>query len=171
MRDISIAFWTYLLPITSTRAFRVGIVIFLLFIGVIGLGFMIGFFASNASEAMLSGLRMFLVVPGLPVAAILFSEMALRDGIRQRTLLYPLLGPVPRTTMAVVRTLVTAALLVIGLSLLLLVVFALQRGEGGFPARELMAVLLGSFAYMGLFGLVHLVSRRGLIGHGNLQCF
>ena len=65
--------------------------------------------------------------------------------------------------MAVVRTLVTAALLVVGLSLLLLVVFAFQRGEGGFPARELMAVFFGSFAYMGLFGLVHLVSRRGLI--------
>jgi hypothetical protein len=95
--------------------------------------------------------------------AILLSEIPLRDGIRHRTLLYPLLGPVPRVTLAVVRTLATAVLLAAAASVLTVAVRLLQGQVTALLGRELLAVWLGAGAYIALFGVVNLVTRRGLI--------
>jgi hypothetical protein len=89
--------------------------------------------------------------------------MPLRDGIRQRTLLYQLLGPAPRPVLAVVRTLMTSTLLAAGACALMLATRILGgAGLADYP-RETLAMVLGSFAYTGLFGLIHMIGRRGLI--------
>jgi hypothetical protein len=161
--SVSTAFWTYVLPITTARAMRIGVVLVVLFIlSAIGL-FMSGLLSEEFREHSLTALRHFLVMVGVPVGAVLLSEIPIRDGITHRTLLYPLLGPVSRTTLALVRFAVTGLVLAAGASVLL-VLIRLLLGEGlGFLPRELLSVSLGSFAYVALFGLMHLYNRRGLI--------
>jgi hypothetical protein len=160
---ITTAFWTYIIPMTGTRAWRIGVVLTVLFAAVIVLMYFGGFLASYFFEEALRGMRHFLIMVAVPVGAILLSEIPIRDGITHKTLLYPLLGPVPRTTLAVVRIVVTGAILAVGSSLLLFLIRALL-GEGfGFFPREMASVFLGSFAYVALFGLIHLYNRRGLI--------
>jgi hypothetical protein len=160
---ISTAFWTYVIPMTATRAMRVGVVFFVLFVATVVLLFMSGFLLSWLGTTALVGMRHFLVMVGVPVGAVLLSEMPIRDGIEHRTLLYPLLGPVPRATLAWVRIVVTGAILVLAVGGALVLIRLLLRDGFDLMPRELLAVTLGAFAYVGLFGLVHLVSRRGLI--------
>lgn len=160
---VATAFWTYVIPMASTRAMRIGLVLFVLFVAVVLLAFVSGQLASGLVFDLLYGMRHFLIMIGVPAAAILLSEIPIRDGITNRTLLYPLLGPVPRVTIAVVRVLVTGAMLSLGSGALLLLIRLLLRDGLGFLPRELLAVALGSFAYVSLFGLLHLYARRGLI--------
>lgn len=160
----AIAFRAYLAPMLATRGFKLSILFGFIYIGLAGLAMVLGEIAPGMFSGALEAIRLSLIVPGIPVAAVLFGEMPLRDGIRQRTLLYQLLGPAPRGVLAVVRTLMTTALLVLGACLLMLATRILS-GEGleGYP-REILAILLGAFAYTGLFGLIHVANRRGLIG-------
>jgi hypothetical protein len=160
---ISTAFWTFVIPMTATRAMRIGLVLFIGVVAIVLLLFMGGFLSSGFVTDALYGMRFFVVMVALPVGAVLLSEIPIRDGITHKTLLYPLLGPVPRTTLAVVRSAVTAVILATGASLLLLLIRVLLREGFGFLPREILAVALGAFAYVSLFGLVHLVNRRGLI--------
>lgn len=156
---VGIAFWSYLAPMASARALKVSIAVALLFLCIVLVGHGLGWI----SRESLAEVRAFAIIPGLPVAATLLSEMALRDGITHRTLLYPLLGPVSRTTLAVVRTAVTGLVLFTGTTLVVLLLRVLERASWGAFPRELLALLLASLAYTGLFGLVHLITRRGLI--------
>jgi ABC-2 type transport system permease protein len=158
-----IALRTYLVPLTTTRAFRLGLLLFFGIIGITGFLLSLGLVASRLASSLLASLGDFLVIPGLPIAAILVSELPLRDGIRQRTLLYPLLGPASRVTLAVVRTLATAILLAAGTGFLLALVHLAGGGHRSGLALELLASAGGAVAYTGLFGFVHLVSHRGLI--------
>ena len=160
---ISTAFWTYVIPMTATRAMRIGLVLFVLFIATVVLLFMSGFVLPWLGATALVGMRHFLVMVGVPVGAVLLSEMPIRDGIAHRTLLYPLLGPVPRATLALVRIVVTGAVLALAVGGALVLVRLLLRDGFVFLPRELLAVTLGAFAYVAVFGLVHLFSRRGLI--------
>lgn len=160
---VSVAFWTYVIPMAATRALRIGIVLLVGFVALVILMFMGGFLASWVSTASLHGMRHFVVMIGVPASAILLSEMPLRDGITHRTLLYPLLGPVPRLTLVIVRTVITAAILALTSSLVLILIRVLLQEGFGFLPRELLSVTLASFAYVSLFGFVHLINRRGLI--------
>jgi len=160
---ISTAFWTYMIPMVSTRAMRIGLVLFIAFLAIVVLLFASGLVASGFVTSALYGMRHFLIMVALPAAAILLSEIPIRDGITHRTLLYPLLGPVPRITLAVVRVLVTGAVLAIAAGALLILIRLLLRDGLGFLPRELLAVTLGSFVYVSMFGLIHLYVRRGLI--------
>ena len=160
---ISTAFWTYVIPMIATRAMRIGLALFLLFIAGLALAFMGGLMSSWFGDYALLGMRHFLVMLLVPVGAVLLSEMPIRDGITHRTLLYPLLGPVPRATLAVVRIVVSSAILALGAGVLLLLVRVLLGDGLGFLPRELLSVTLGAFAYGAMFGLVHLYNRRGLI--------
>lgn len=160
---ITTAFWTYVIPMTSTRAWKIGLVLCVLFVATVVLMYLGGFLASSFVFDALMGMRHFLIMVGVPVGAILLSEMPIRDGITHKTLLYPLLGPVPRTTLAVVRLAVTGAILTLGTALMLLLIRALLGDGFGFFPRELLAVTLGSFVYVALFGFIHLYNRRGLI--------
>lgn len=157
-----VAFWTYVLPMTSLRAIRIGILLLLGLVGLVALAIALGAISEDATEAMLLALRGFVVFPGVPIGAILLSEMPVRDGIRHRTLLYPLLGPVSRPTLAIVRTLTTGCVLALGSVLAYLLLYVFLR-EGN-VARDLLAVTVGSFVYVAVFGLVHLMSDRGLTG-------
>ena len=103
------------------------------------------------------------LLPGVPLGALLLSEMPIRDGIRHRTLLYHLLAPVPRSTLLAVRTLVTGVLLALILSVTLVEVHILDGGTWATVPRELFAVLLGAAVYVALFGLIHLLTSHGLI--------
>lgn len=160
---VSTAFWSYVIPMTATRAMRIGAVLFALtLIGVVVTS-MAGFLSRDFVTNSLEGMRHFIVMLGLPVGAVLLSEIPIRDGMTHRTLLYPLLGPVPRTTLAVVRVCVTASVLAIGAGMLLLLIRLLLKDSLGPYPRELLSVTLGSFAYVAAFGLVHFINRRGLI--------
>lgn len=160
---ISTAFWTYVIPMTATRAMRIGFLFCVLFVAGAVLVFMSGVISSGWVSSALLGMRHFLVMIGVPVGAVLLSEIPVRDGITHRTLLYPLLGPVPRTTQVLVRLAVTSTILAIGTGVLLILVRVLLRDGFGFLPNELLAVTLGAFAYVTLFGLIHLYNRRGLI--------
>jgi hypothetical protein len=160
---ISTAFWIYIIPMTSTRAFKIGMALFLLFLAGIVFFFMSGFLAPDFVTNALLGMQHFLIMIGMPVGAVLMSEIPIRDGITHRTLLYPLLGPIPRVTQAVVRVVVTCVILALANAVLLLLIRILLREGFGFFPRELLSIALGSFAYVALFGLVHIFNRRGLI--------
>lgn len=159
MSSVLLVARTYLSPIASTRALRLGTLIgFLLIVAAWVLK------AIKLLDAdSLASLRSAALVPALPLYGALIAEMALRDGIRSRTLLYPMLGPVSRRTLAIVRTTLTGLVLAIG-ALLLVAALHLIEGSGwrDFP-RELLAALLGGLAYAALFGCLHLVNTRGLV--------
>jgi hypothetical protein len=142
---------------------RIGLVLFVL--AAIGIVMLLatGLISSELMIDALYATRHFLVMVAVPVGAVLLSEIPIRDGITHRTLLYPLLGPASRLTLAVVRMATTAAVLAVGVGLLLVLVRALLRDGFDMLPRELLSVVLGAFAYVGLFGLIHLFNRRGLI--------
>ena len=159
----TIALKTYLAPMTSTRAFRIGLLIFLLFVGLVVFAALVKPVAALLAQASLDRLRQGAVIPGVPLAALLLSEMPLRDGIRHRTLLYPLLGPVPRPVIAVVRTAATAILVASAMTALWILVRMVQGKVEEPSFGQMLAIWLGSAAFVGLFGLFHLLSRRGLL--------
>jgi hypothetical protein len=143
----------------SARAIKIAMVGSIIFLGCVVIGNVVGWLSGSD----LAQTRHFAVIPGIPVAAALMAEMALRDGITHRTLLYPLLGPVPRRVLAVVRTVLTGLVLGTCASVLVLVIHVLEkRAWGGLP-EELLAIYLGALAYTALFGIVHLLTHRGLI--------
>jgi hypothetical protein len=148
---------------TATRSMRIGLVFFVLFIASVFFLMLGGFISSHFVNISLTGMRHFLVMLGVPVAAVLLAEMPIRDGIAHRTLLYPLLGPVSRATLAIVRVLTTGAMLALASSFLLVLIRVLLRDGFELLPREILSVSLGAFAYVGLFGLAHLYYRRGLI--------
>jgi hypothetical protein len=160
---VSTAFWTYVIPMMSTRAMRIGVVLFVGFVAVIVLLFMSGLVSEGFVSDALLGARYFLVMVAVPVGAVLLSEIPIRDGITHKTLLYPLLGPVPRVTHAVVRLVTTSAVLAIGAAALLLLIRILLKDGFGALSYELLGVTLGAFAYVSLFGFLHVLIRRGLI--------
>ena len=155
----SIALWTYIVPMFHARAIRIVAIVVPILVALT----LLGFYSGVLPDDTLENLMTVTVVPGVPLAAILLGEMPLRDGIRQRTLLYPLLGPTSRTMLAVVRTLATAIVLALGATALVLLLGILD----GEPAKNLFraigAVFLGSLAYTAFFGVIHLITRRGLI--------
>ncbi len=159
IRSALIAWRSYIAPITTLRAARIAIPIGILLIAAVAAGRFLGL----VSPESLSDFQHFIILPGVPLLAALLGEMALRDGITQRTLLYPLLGPVPRGTLAAVRT-AAAALLLAAATVALMVVLKLIAGDlGQGTARELAAIVLGACVYTALAGVVHLLSPRGLI--------
>lgn len=161
--NIATAFWTYVIPMTATRAMRIGLVLFALFAVTVVALYASGAFLHELMIDGLFGMRHFLVMAAVPVGAVLLSEIPIRDGITHRTLLYPLLGPVPRVTLAMVRVLVTGAMLALGCSILLVLIRILLKEDLDWLPRELLSVALGSFAYVAFFAFVHLMARRGLI--------
>jgi hypothetical protein len=159
MRNLNIAFQSCLAPMASARAIKIALIISILFLAVVITGRVLGFVDADD----LANLRAIALIPGLPIAAIILSEMALRDGISHKTLLYPLLGPVSRPALALVRTLVTALILIVGMTLVLLILhFLRSAGWSSFP-REFYSVLLGALAYTGAFSIIHLFTKRGMI--------
>jgi hypothetical protein len=163
MQAAAIAFRAYTAALFTARSLWIVIGITVLFLGLVGIVFFIDRVSSFISASMLSGLRAFAILPGVPLAALLLSEMPVRDGVRHRTLLYHLLAPMPRSTLLVVRSLTTAGVL----SVIMIVTVAMVRVLEGGPfdplPGEILAILLGSAAYTAMFGLLHLFTRRGLI--------
>ena len=103
-----------------------------------------------------------LLMPGVPIFALLVSELPLREGIRHRTILYPLLGPASRDSLALVRSAVTA--LLFGLAFGIMVV-----GVGWIGGQSLtslgapfLAATLGGVAFTAVFGFIQLLLARGL---------
>ena len=111
----------------------------------------------------LDEIRYRLLMPGVPLASLVVSELALRDGISQRTLLYAHLGPVSRQTQALVRTGITAGLLAIHMVVLVGVLSLVSGASVTVAGRHILAVRVGVMAYVTLGGLVYLYVRRGLV--------
>ena len=160
----AVAFRGFLSPMFSTRGVRLGFFIgigaILIIITAIVLQKMFPDIFSNILDSILK----VAIVPGIPLAAVLAGEMPLRDGIRQKTLLYQMLGPAPRPVLALVRTAMVAAVLA-AVACLLVALIRIVDGASLAPLpREMFAVALGCAAYTGLYGLIHLISQRGLIG-------
>ncbi len=158
-RNLIIALRSYLAPLWAARALRRS----LLCAGIILLLLLAAKQIGYVPDQVFRELRRFIILPGLPLFAALLSELALRDGITYRTLLYPLLGPVSRSGLAIVRTLATGLLLfLIAGTLLTAVVFIGGMPKGDLP-RELFGLLLAAPPYIALAGLFHLFNRRGAI--------
>ncbi len=158
-RSVSIAFRSYLAPLASTRAVRISLLVALAFLGVVAVGVAARFIPRDA----LVPIGQLVIMPGLPLFAIILSEMAIRDGITQRTLLYPLLGPVSRPVLATVRTLATGLLLTLGILCLVIATRLLDPARFTISVREVLTIVLASFTYTALAGVVHLLTRRGLV--------
>lgn len=158
-RAISTAFWGFIGPMTASRSLKIVVVSS---VGILGLVLLV-FFMGWIEKEDIDNLRALAVVPGIPLAAAILSEMTLRDGITHRTLLYPLLGPVPRPVLAIVRTLATGSLLAIFSAVALLFLHVLSGRGWNELGQEAAAALLGSLAYVSIFGLIHLISKRGFI--------
>jgi len=159
----AVAFRAYTAAFLTRRSLWIVVGIAVLFLGAALLISTLSRTSSLFTSATLEGMRVFALIPGVPVAALLMSEIPVRDGIRHRTLLYHLLSPVPRSTLVVVRTLTTAVLLTAIMTAVVAVVRMLEGGSLAPLGREALAVLLGSLAYTTLFGLLHLLTRKGLI--------
>ncbi len=162
MSTALIAFRAYTAILFQARALWIILAISVLFVGGVGIAFLMGRMSNFLTTDALEGMRQVAVLPGVPVAAIVMSEMSIRDGINHRTLLYHILAPVPRPTLLIVRTLVTAGVLAMIMGGCVLVVHGFEGTVEDLPG-ELLAVILGGAAYTSLFGLLHLVTRRGLI--------
>ncbi len=158
-RPVLIAWRTYIAPITALRPVRWGVPLGLLLIVIIAAGRFTGLVPREA----LAELQRFLLLPGIPLLAAVLGEMALRDGITQRTLLYSLLGPVSRATLASVRTAATGTLLAFGALVLLIATKLIAGGPWDALLRELVTVLLAAWAYTAMASVVHLLTSRGLI--------
>lgn len=159
LRGAGIAFRTHVAALTAARTQTL-----LLFgAGAALVVVAVAYFVGLIDDQELAAVRMGVLAPGVPLAAILVAELPLREGIAYRTLLYPLLGPVPRSTLAVVRTLVTMGLLAVGALVPVLVLGLIGGVAAGTLVRELGAAVLAAAAYAGLFGLLHLVTKRGLV--------
>ena len=158
-RNLWIALRSFLAPLGAARALRrsliFGAVLLLALLGIKQLGFV--------PDSVFRELRKFIVLPGLPLFAALLGELALRDGITYRTLLYPLLGPVSRPMLAAVRTLATGLLLFAITGALLCGVVLIGGMDLAPLGKELYGMLLASPAYVALAGLLHLYSSRGAI--------
>jgi len=166
-----LALRAYLIPLTRTRAFVIGVVLTVLFLGLTALAFALGAMGAitgalpaSITQDMIRSQRLFILAPGIAIGAILLGELPLREGIRHRTLLYPLLGPVPRMTLAAVRILATGALLALGASAVTTILFLVGGGGGDSLVRQILAVTLGSFAFMAIFSFIHTLVKRGLMG-------
>ncbi|MCP4546071.1 MAG: hypothetical protein GY835_06360 [bacterium] len=159
MRSIRIALLSYLAPLASARATRMTCVLMALLLMLVVTGRLTGFLPPTAFINIADSLILY----GIPLFAVLLSEMSLRDGITHRTLLYPLLGPVSRTTIAVTRTLATGLLLFVSATLTLICVKVLGELSWSIFPQELAALFFGSIAYVAFFGLIHAVNSKALI--------
>lgn len=156
---LAIAFDGFLAPLFATKGFRR--LLFALVVILVGL--IVLYYVGWIDRKDLTEIRHLFILPGLPIGAALLGEMALRDGITQRTLLYVLMGPVSRPWLAAVRTVATGFLLATGVATGLIVLHALRGRSWDQLPLELVATLLGALAYTSLFGVVHLITRRGLV--------
>lgn len=161
MRDLHLhtALQSFVGPLAASRALKLVVLGTMGILGIVFVAYLLGWIDAHGAEE----LRALVIVPGIPIGAAILSEMALRDGITHRTLLYPLLGPAPRGSLAVIRTLGTAAVLAIFAALSVVLLHALPGRDWGKLPQELLGILLGSTAYVAAFGIIHLLSRRGFI--------
>jgi len=91
-RELGIALRSYLLPLPRTTAFRLSLlgvaIVYLLALLIRMMGH-----APSVDGELSFEMGNALLMPGVPIFALLVSELPLREGIRHRTILYPLLGP------------------------------------------------------------------------------
>ncbi len=156
LRSVSAGF---LLPLASARSLRITVLAAIAVTGVVATLRAIGLLTAESLDA----LRRAIPVVAVPIAAALLAELPIREGLTQRTLLYPLLGPVSRGSLALGRTLWTVALVALGALVASAALFLMTADRSGDWGRECLAIVLGACAYVALFGLLHLVSQRGLV--------
>jgi hypothetical protein len=158
-RGFNIIFSSFFAQLAPARGVKLFVGIAVLMILIVYAGFSSGLIPREMFES----LHQSVIVFGIPLFATLFSELALRDGLVHRTLLYPLLGPASRREIAVARTLATGLVLFVGCGLLVTVIrFICEVPWNSYP-RELGAILLASLAYVSIAGLIHLFTTKGLI--------
>lgn len=149
----------FLLPLASARSLRIAALAAVAVTVIIATLRAVGLLTSESLDA----LRRAIPVVAVPIAAALLAELPIREGLTHRTLLYPLLGPVSRGSLALGRTLWTVALVALGALVASTALYLMTADRSGAWGRECLAILLGAYAYVALFGLLHLVSQRGLV--------
>ena len=154
LEAFAIAWRTQRISLLASSKTRRGLILYAL---ALALGLVLTLFVGNADGESVQ--RMILTYL-LPLLSLLMAESITREGMTQRTLLYPLLGPVPRGVLAGARLLVMVAL-----TFMLLALPMLLLGWEGLRAAlwALLALGLGAYFYIGLAALVHGFTRRGLI--------
>lgn len=160
-RELGIALRSYLLPLPRTTAFRLSLlgvaIVYLLALLIRMMGH-----APSIDGELSFEMGKALLMPGVPIFALLVSELPLREGIRHRTILYPLLGPASRDSLALVRSVATAVLF--GLTFGVMVVGV--EWIGGRSVSDLgapfLAATLGGVAFTAVFGFIQLLLTRGL---------
>lgn len=155
----AVAARTQIQTLAATRGTRV------LFYGsVIGIGAaLLGVLTGQLPKHTIIDLRALALIPGIAVTSVLVAEVPIRDGISRRTLLHLLLGPADRVVLALVRTLLCAAMVFVFLGGVQLTLGLAAGLNTSLMARELLACLLGSFAYVSVFSIVHLYTKHGLV--------
>ena len=100
----------------------------------------------------------------LGLSAAIFSSAIIAQEVEQRTIVYLLTRPVPRWKLLIFRTL-AGMVVVFGISVLVAVATSLATYGGGnhLLLRDVMALAVGSAAYMSLFVFVSLLMNRSMI--------
>jgi ABC-2 type transport system permease protein len=140
----------------------------------IALPFLIAFCYRFASEerggerlVFLMGLNKDLVLGVLlPITAVIFGTTAFGGEVEDGTLIYLLVRPVPRWTVALAKFLVAALVTAVIVSAsVFLAWFALRNAElpWAFAKGFLFATIIGAAIYCGIFAYLGLVTRRGLV--------
>ncbi len=124
---------------------------------------LMGDMAATDVYARLSSILTFRV---LPLAAAVFATAVVGQEVEQKTIVYLLTRPVGRPTLLLSRA--AAATLVvyaIAAACALTVALATRFGPGvaGSLARDLVALAVGSLAYVGLFLVVSLLLNRAMV--------
>lgn len=123
----------------------------------------VAYFLRLLDEAWIVQLRRQGLTRVIPLAALLLSDIPIRRPLRDRTLIHHILGPVPRVTLAVVRSgIVAAALGAVSAAIILLFGLVTRAGVGVSLADAFVA-LLTAWAYVGLGSMVYAWTRRGFL--------
>ncbi len=102
----------------------------------------------------------------LALASAIFTTAIVSQEVEQRTIVYLLTRPIERWRLLLFRYLASVAVVaLLGIIAALLTSFGAYHGVAGNPllANDLKAIIIGAFAYGGLFLLVSLLFNRSMI--------
>lgn len=135
-------------------------------IGLMAFGYMRVMPDVKASDAYptLSGMLAFRL---LPLAAAIFASTVVAQEVEQRTIVYMLTRPIPRSAIILTRTLAAAlvvmAITFLGTTAVSVATYGTHFLSNEFYRRDLLAIPIGSLAYTSLFSFICLLLNKSMI--------
>lgn len=147
---------------------RIGRMVVWLIVGLVLFAVALLYLATNSNAPRMesySALSSLLVFQILPLASAIFTSAVVSAEVEQKTIVYLLTRPIPRWQLLLARSLASVvAVIFVGLIALIAVSLAVF-GTVGHPqfGKDLIAMVIGGFAYGSFFLLLSLVINRSMI--------